>query len=174
MQADAEPKLHSRRNESARGAPVARFTARVGPCQSPGMIRARKTEEGPPVCHPAVPAHTVCAMDVRPGCRSTRHPRVAPARVLLFEPDHEIDDLLRDLGPPRILAVLAAIVFLGDESASRVGMQRLAPLQESVSACLSPNRTCMFPSIRLSMRNDRHGWELSSVPSQVSPEVGRV
>ena len=43
--------------------------------------------------------------------------RVAPARVLLFEADHEIDDLLRDLGPPGMLAVLAAIVFLSNESA---------------------------------------------------------
>jgi len=42
---------------------------------------------------------------------------VAPAGVLLFESDHEINDLLRDLGPSGTLAVLTAIVFLGDESA---------------------------------------------------------
>ena len=34
-----------------------------------------------------------------------------------FEPKHEIDDLLRDLGWPGILAVLATVLFLGNESA---------------------------------------------------------
>jgi hypothetical protein len=39
MRAEAEPKLHSRRNESARGAPVARSGAWVGPFN---MVVARE------------------------------------------------------------------------------------------------------------------------------------
>ena len=40
----------------------------------------------------------------------------------------------------------------------RVGAQRLTALRRLVSAPLSPNRTCKFPSYRLSMRGFRHGW----------------
>lgn len=41
---------------------------------------------------------------------------------------------------------------------SRVGAQRLPASRQVVSAPLSPNRTCKFPSYRLSMCGDRHGW----------------
>ena len=55
----------------------------------------------------------------------------------------------------------AAVILASDECASRVGMQRRAPLRESVSAYLSPNQTCMFPSIRLAYAY--HGARLARV-----------
>jgi hypothetical protein len=42
MRAEAEPKPHSRRNESARGAPVARFGAWVGPLLERMRQRTRR------------------------------------------------------------------------------------------------------------------------------------
>ena len=51
----------------------------------------------------------------------------------------------------------------------RVEMQRLGPLPGQVSASLSPNRTCDFHRIRLSMRGCRHGW-----PSQFCEGVERT
>ena len=44
-------------------------------------------------------------------------PGVAPVRILLFESDHEIGDLLRNPRSAWVLAVLAAVVLLGDEPA---------------------------------------------------------
>jgi hypothetical protein len=53
---------------------------------------------------------------------------VAPVWILLFESNHQIDDLLGDLRSTGTLAILAAVVLLGDESAipSQNGVRRLA------------------------------------------------
>ena len=55
---------------------------------------------------------------------------------------------------------------------SRVGAQRRAALRRPVSARLSPNRTCQFPGIRLSMRGLRRGCCQSGLAVQTVPHCG--
>jgi hypothetical protein len=89
-----------------------------------------------------------------------------------------VDNYLGRVTKGRILdAVREARGEYSAQLIGRVGMKRLTLLPRQVSSSPSPNRTCKFPRIRLSMHGTRHGWlskkfeSVESRPELIGPTL---